>query len=221
MKKKNWILRIATIAIILAVASAFLVSGTFAKYVTSETGSDTARVAAFGVVVSADADIFTTSEGDEVEGYSMLSGDASDVLAPGTTGETTFFTFSGTPEVAVEISFEVTGAGYSADWKVSDEVEADDYFPLLFTATYAIDGDDDVVVADGLGYAAFLAALDAYTSQYEAGTDISVFSLVVSWEWPFEVNDEADTYLGGLATAPTFELGIKATVTQLDTIDIS
>ena len=51
--KKNWTMRAAVLLFALVLISSCFVGGTFAKYVTSAGGSATARVAKFGVTVTA------------------------------------------------------------------------------------------------------------------------------------------------------------------------
>ena len=58
--KKNRMMRLASVLLVLTLLSTSVISGTFAKYVTSDQASDTARVAKFGVVVSASGSLFGT-----------------------------------------------------------------------------------------------------------------------------------------------------------------
>ena len=51
--KKNWMLRAAVLMLALVLITSCFVGGTFAKYVTSGIGGDVARVAKFGVTVTA------------------------------------------------------------------------------------------------------------------------------------------------------------------------
>ena len=60
MKNKNYLMRIASILFIVTLISTCCVSGTFAKYVTSASASDTARVAKWGVSISGVSDGFKT-----------------------------------------------------------------------------------------------------------------------------------------------------------------
>lgn len=59
--KKNNTMRVAAGLAIAALLSTCLVSGTYAKYVTDGTATDSARVAKFGVEVHPSADAFATS----------------------------------------------------------------------------------------------------------------------------------------------------------------
>lgn len=56
--KKNKMMRAASALLIAVLLTTCAVSGTFAKYTTSETGSDTARVAKWGVEVTAEGTMF-------------------------------------------------------------------------------------------------------------------------------------------------------------------
>ena len=47
--KKNRMMRLASILLICVLLTTSVISGTFAKYVTADTGSDNARVAKWGV----------------------------------------------------------------------------------------------------------------------------------------------------------------------------
>lgn len=51
--KKHWTLRAAGLLFALVLITSCFVGGTFAKYVTSKSASDSARVAKFGVVIEA------------------------------------------------------------------------------------------------------------------------------------------------------------------------
>ena len=59
------------------------------------------------------------------------------------------------------------------------------------------------------------------TEQYDPNTDLSDLNEghQVSWEWPFEVDDEKDTALGDAAAdgdPATISISLNATVTQID-----
>jgi hypothetical protein len=215
--KKNVFLKIGLVAVIVCILTSLVVSGTFAKFVTAITEDDSARVAKFGVEVGSTnaEDVFVSAQGDS-EFYTVNGGEE-DVFAPGTTGKMNI-NYTGTPEVAVELSFDVTGSGYEGNWKVSSDESADDYYPLLFTATLKSSTGEDIVICSGKSYEEFVTNLELTTMSLEAGVDISSYELEIDWEWVFyvdEASDIADTYISGLETAPTFELGVKAVVSQI------
>lgn len=124
--KKNKPMRAAGILLLATMLTTCMTAGTFAKYTTSDSASDTARVAKFGVVVSADGTLFgkqyadgnnTTTNANEIITYDSTSTEGTvqvistgnyNIVAPGTKNETGLgFSITGTPEVDVEITSEI------------------------------------------------------------------------------------------------------------------
>lgn len=239
--KKNVMMRIASFLLIAVLISTSAISGTYAKYVTSGESSDDARVAKFGVKVSADyeaaftrgyklADVVST----ENESEASVWADAEvDVVAPGTSGELADFVVTGQPEVDVAVTYEAT---LTLDkWTVTDD---ENYCPIVFTVNsdeYYIGASTkygEITTVLGLQNAV-MNAIEESTKTYDAGTnlaDVVKNDLAVSWAWKFEgVNeggdgpaiqfDKKDTELGDKAAAgdaATIELAIKCTITQID-----
>ena len=226
--KKNWTLRAAVLMLALVLITSCFVGGTFAKYVTSGSGTDSARVAKFGVTVTANGDVFAKeydTNDQTVVGTiakSVISTDK--VVAPGTTSNGDFVaaTITGTPEDAASLQLE--------NWKDAD---GKFYCPLVFKiktpeGNQAIIG-TDYTSAD-LMKAALANAVASYTKDYAPGTDLSgkaADTLAISWEWPFETgadpdkpaNNVRDTFLGDEAAAgraATVSLTLATTVTQID-----
>jgi hypothetical protein len=110
--RKNKMMRAASALMVAVLLTTCTISGTFAKYVTTASGNDTARVAKWGVVVTGMADTLFAEEYDAAGG-TVKYGTASveDLVAPGTKNDTgVTFGISGKPEVAVKIKVEVTSA---------------------------------------------------------------------------------------------------------------
>jgi hypothetical protein len=125
--KKNKTMRAAGGLLVATLLSTSIVSGTFAKYVTSDSASDTARVAKFGVKVESGgglfADTYKSVSGGNTPGTSsdsvtdsdgnialtVKSSNGDNVVAPGTKSEDSGLTFkvTGTPEVAVKVAITV------------------------------------------------------------------------------------------------------------------
>lgn len=121
--KKNKSMRAAGGLMIATLLSTSIVSGTYAKYVTSDSASDTARVAKFGVTVTASGSLFdktylTTSNtpgGTEDANGTVLSVESNgavnnieNVVAPGTKNtDGITFVISGKPEVDVKLDVVV------------------------------------------------------------------------------------------------------------------
>lgn len=153
--KKNKMMRIASILMVAVLVSTCAVSGTFAKYVTSDSGSDTARVAKFGVVVLAKGSLFgdayndgTQTKANEVVAYSTdiakLSVKASspntNVVAPGTkSSEGLALSVTGIPEVRTKI--DLTTPADKADTDI-----------VLKNGKYGVMAKVDKIPTDFTGY---------------------------------------------------------------------
>lgn len=243
--KKNWMVRAIVLMLALVLITSCFVGGTFAKYVTSGSGTDTARVAKFGVTVGVKNETmfkteYTTDDGDaeaEIE-YSVVTdptpnGDKKKLVAPGTKEDKMAeVTIEGTPEVAVRVNYEVTDMKLE-HW-FTDKTEEDAYCPLVFT----VNDEQYYVGKDGIADTAALIkavqdAVSGYSKEYAAGTNLSEKSgenLVIGWSWNFDEakkpegsiqTDVKDTALGDRAadvadTAATISMTLKATVTQID-----
>lgn len=224
--KKNKMMRAASILMVATLLTTSVISGTFAKYVTSGNASDEARVAKFGVEIRANGTMFAkeyVTNDSNVSGTiakSVISSDDSkNVLAPGTSGDLFESTITGTPEVAVNVKREATLT--LTGWE--DESGAY-YCPIIIT----VDGSD----YSGLNYSsienfkqAVETAINADTKNYAPGTNLSGITadtLDVTWKWDFYSsveNDVKDTYLGDQAAegnASTIKLEVVTTVTQID-----
>ena len=99
--KKNNMMRIASVLLVAVILSTCVISGTFAKYVTSATSTDTARVAYWGFkeTTFSITDLFSTT-------YTNVAGEE-DVIAPGTAGDATF-QFQPLNETAPEVAYKIT-----------------------------------------------------------------------------------------------------------------
>lgn len=219
--KKNKIMRIAAGLLVAVILTTCAISGTFAKYVTSTPGSDSARVAKFGVTVTGNADTFKETYAKDNMGFTLDANtvvSTEDVVAPGTGGSMAAFTLSGTPEVAVNVAF--TGALELGD-KWVDSTSAY-YCPIEITVSGNTFKGTDFTSAD-LFEAAVNDEIANYSKDYAANTtDLSTIGAdapAISWAWAFEGNDIKDTYLGDQAAAgnaATISLSVTATVTQID-----
>ncbi len=115
--KKNKALRAASALMVLTMLTTSIIGGTFAKYTTSDSANDTARVAKFGVVATVSGDLFgstykAVANGNTVTAYSKnggtVSADTEDVkvVAPGTKNEKGLtLSVTGTPEVSTKVTF--------------------------------------------------------------------------------------------------------------------
>ena len=222
--KKNWTMRVGAALLVLTLITSCFVGGTFAKYTTAGEGTDTARVAKFGVKVTANGETFADAYKDEkvarTETSATVVADTAgtNVVAPGTKGNMTSMTLTGTPEVNVEVKYAAT-VTISENWKDED---GNLYFPLVIKVNNNTVDLSNATDAAGVK-TAIETAINAYSKTYKANTNLAnvdADSLAVSWEWAFEGNDDIkDTYLGDQAAkgnAATISLKVVTTVTQLD-----
>ena len=225
--KKHWTLRAAGLLFALVLITSCFVGGTFAKYVTTGTGYESARVAKFGVTMSVANDkafkqTYDT-DNDSISGTISKSVEYSgngdeNLVAPGTKGSNfVVLSIKGTPEVAVNVKIEASGtdvflkAGEYPDLTTAADGNkfklATDYYPITYTLRKT--GESDPVktgnldaIIDYLNNLNNLNNLSGNPSgNYKANTDLSkVFgTYTLSWEWKFEGgNDKADTLLGAV-----------------------
>ena len=228
--KKNMMMRLASVLLIAVLMSTCAISGTFAKYVTSGEGTDTARVAKFGVVVKGtsggDNQAFAQEYASNDADFASVTVAASEnVVAPGTSGTFSNFNVSGIPEVAVRVTYTPTVT--FTNWKI----EGSEYCPIIIYVNdtpYYINNIDIKTIDDLQNTVA--AAIQAATKDYAPGTNLSAVNgdLNIRWEWAYvggtpTQNDVNDTKLGDLAAEADedakkikIEITVTCTVTQID-----
>ena len=213
--KRNKLFLLGLFVVFAAVLSLSLVSSTFAKYTSTNSGNDTARVAKWGVTVTVDGKTFATAYDETV-----LSQTAENVVAPGTAGNFAGIAVTGTPEVSVQVTYASTFS-LGTNWV---DGAGDYYCPI----SVFVNG----VEFKGMSYTsasefedAVEAAINAKGQAYAKGTDLSAVNddLVISWQWlltgGLNQTDAKDSYLGDLATtanAPTLFLEVSVRIDQVE-----
>ena len=196
--KKNKMMRLASILLVCVLLTTSVISGTFAKYTSSATGSDTARVAKWGWGdTTVTLDLFDGAYGETVK-----SSDSDKVIAPGTGKTATILwtpasTFE--PEVDYTISFAATAT-------IPADVEN------VLTWTLAFDG------AEAVEYATFeqlAAALNAKTYAGEATQDAPEVDVVIGWAWAIDGDAATDTALGNKVVLDKLTVNVTLTATQV------
>lgn len=234
MKKHSIFLRASGVLLALTLATSCFVGGTFAKYVTSKNITVDARVAKWGVELTAPApenqgfyttytanttseDILNELELADGKRISVKANANVNVVAPGTKG-----TFTGikVDANAPEVAYQVTTTADEVlitNWTVDDDF----YCPLIFTVCGTkIDGstytDVNLLIND-----IQKAIQEDPSSNFVGQAGESYFSPDIScagrisWEWPFEgdeggaattgQNDTKDTALGQLLADGNFD----------------
>lgn len=217
--KKNTMMRIASVLMVAVLLSTCAISSTFAKYVSHADAQDSARIAKWGVKVSATGNAFAQayeddSFNDKTINTVVSSNAQKDVLAPGTEGTLGTISVTGTPEVMVDISVSAT-LELGNNWVV-DGVE---YCPLVFTVgnqTFQI-GDANIDSVEKLEQAV-MAAFDVLDAEDVASNTDLNRSISSSWNWVYNGNDTNDSALGNKADneLPTIDFSCSVTVTQVD-----
>lgn len=230
--KKNRTTKIAIIVLALVLATSCFVGTTLARYTTKITGNDTARIAKFGVVLTAATDLFEEKydKGADAALITVDGQNGANVIAPGTSGTATIFTISGTPEVDVNVLITLNDynalkmvtlpAGDYRDWTNLNNPDkynvAANYYPVKWTLAkngqaIPFDGGNlnDVNLQTIENY---LVSISKVYHVTEDGNELSTIngSYTLSWKWDFNGNDafaKEDTTLGqimaGVETAPT------------------
>ena len=201
--RKNRLFILGIFTVMVALVSLSLVSGTWAKYTSSVSGSDSARVAKWAFTY--DAPVSGQSTGDikfdlfntikDSNGTDAETDVAANLIAPGTSGSFVL-TFTNASEVTAEyaIAFDVDKKGVPLEFKVGDGAWETDLA--------------DVDASD--------ATKLAYTG---AGRSASI---TIYWRWAFEqtgnvtAGDGVDTGLGSATTLVSPTVSAEVTFTQVD-----
>ena len=221
--KKTKFMRAALLLLVLTLITSCFVGGTFAKYTTSTTGNDSARVAYWGFDqdASTSIDLFdgeynnVTTSG-KVDGFS-------NVIAPGNE-KTSTFAFGYTnyktdkitaPEVAYTFTVNPTITG---DY---DELDANTSFKWTLKKPSDATAAEYNTVAELIAAIKALSGDDSGTKTYDPGKIPEAFTsadetYTIGWKWAFGGNDAKDTALGNSQTLENVTFSITITATQVD-----
>lgn len=241
--KKNMFLRVASVLLVLTLLSTCAISGTFAKYVASDTASaGKARVAKWGVTI----DVIAGTSDDTDAAFSMAykdkavgENDASatvksnvKVVAPGTNGTLGKITLGGAPEVALKldatIEFELgnnwtAGGAYYCPLQVT--VGGNTYYGNTYNSADEFEIAIEDAIAEELGFSDPANDAGVYTRDITTfptdGIDLTD-SVSITWEWAFtdttkehKQTDKNDSILGDAANA-TIDFRATVSATQID-----
>jgi len=199
--KKNTMMRVASALLVAVLLTTCAISGTFAKYVSTATAEDSARVAKWSFEVGAGNDIATATSFtfDLFKTIKDTDGTAEDdispadgtIIAPGTQGSF---------DIVLNNKSEVT-ANYAIDYTVENTSN----IPVQFS------------VDNGATWSNTLADVVASTDTELAATN-GTKTVTVQWKWTYSVDeagDTADTTLGIGGTA-VLKVTAAITATQVD-----
>ena len=212
--KKNRMMRLASVLMVMVLLTTSVISGTFAKYITTNSGVDSARVAKFGVVINVadDMALFNTEYAKEDTAYTgtlsvksngTTGTNADNRVAPGTKGFMTF-NISGTPEVATRLTVAASGnaiqlaAGtYTLPAGEFDNAEASVtttavYEPIMFYFAEGVTAVPDDATYN-LTFAELESKLDGLTKDFDPNVTLDK-DYVIGWKWAFENNFTAGSF---------------------------
>lgn len=197
--RKNRMMRLASTLLVLTLLTTCAISGTFAKYTSTSTASDTVRVAKWSFKVG-DKDIaketmvfnlFETIK--DTDGTTEEDVKSGKIIAPGTSGE---FTIS-------LANLSEVNAKYSIAFAATTTA-----IPLEYSTD------------DGATWKTSIVDLNVTDKDIamENDTDNDTDSVTVDWRWSFDPTvdgwtDEKDTNLGIAAQGANQEITITATIT--------
>lgn len=201
--KNNKLAKFMALVLLVTLLAVILVSGTYAKYTTSATGSDSATVAKWSIKLGDEdiakstektfaIDLFSTITNTDGTGEKNVKKTDGSLIAPGTMGSFTLASLKNESEV---------NAKYSVTYTLTNESGV----PLEFTTNK----DDE---------SSWKSDFTAINVSNEAlAMDATATTATVYWRWAFTkdtARDISDTTLG--TTTPTVTLTAKIDVEQAD-----
>ena len=225
--KKNKMMRLSAILLVAVLLSLSVISGTWAKYVTSEEQqSQVVTVAKWGVELegSVAEAVFNIGGSVQDNAIKVAAQDESGLwIAPGAELKLCEFDIEGNPEVASQVTYTVS-LTFSEGW----EVDAEEYCPLVFyvngvelkiEALNESDEDEEITSIQALKEA-IAAEIAKLNGEYAPNEDLSGKDLTITCKWVFESDNEGDnekdTKLASQETMPKFNFSISCEVVQLD-----
>lgn len=194
-RRSSMMVRLVAVLAVTMMFTMCFVGGTFAKYTSSATGTNSTTVAKWDIRVNGanittsdtfNFDLFNTVN-DTKDGnteWDMIPNNG-DIIAPGTRGSF---------DIVIKNDSEVN-AKYAINYTVTNN----DNIPVEFST-------------NGTAWTTNINDLDVADVAIGLGTDTTV---TVQWRWVFDGNDTTDTSLGSAATA-TLTVKAKVTATQVD-----
>ena len=217
--KKNKMMRLASGLMVAVLLTTSMISGTFAKYVTTTNSSDSARVAKWGFdkTTIEITDLFVDAYDETVDSVTEDGNTKDDVIAPGTTGSDTI-NFTTENSVAPEVDYKFA---VEASSTVDQSTNAIINNPNIKWAFYKAN-------STAITWGTFAEMITAINNMSKTIVKANTFpdlneEYTVAWKWMFDAetdgavdNDENDTKMGNADVLETIDLTITITATQLD-----
>ncbi len=227
---KNKAMRLGSVMLVLALLTTCAISGTFAKYTSSSTTQDNARVAYWGFAKS---DATTLSLFDHKDGNVTSGGEVdgvSKVIAPGTKNDGVTISFNYTP---LNTTVKAPEVAYSFDVTATNEGDttfldsADGFKWTLKVGTEEKSVATTAALLSELNKLSVASVSAGTLPSTIANTDGSLKTVTIGWSWDYEADGEEtaktarDTQDTGLGNAnetdlQNIKLKIVAGATQKD-----
>ena len=211
--KKNVMMRVASALLVAVLMTTCAISGTFAKYTTTKSSSDSARVANWGFepVDMNLSDLFLGSY------TNVVSNNGDDVIAPGTTGDTSF-------SFAYDETNGVNGPEVAYTFTVKVEATCDPAIVANTNIKWKLDSGDWGTWDQLIAAITLLSGDSSGTKQYAPNTLPAAFGKddnthTIEWKWDYSTTDEADildTAMGNDNVLSNCSIKITITATQVD-----
>lgn len=189
---KNKTMKMILITLLIAMIALVLVSGTYAKYTSSASGSDTARVAKWSFNVGENdivaKDTFTFDLFKTITDTDVVSANADKVIAPGT---------SGSFDLVLENKSE-TSAKYGITYTVTNTAS----IPVQFSV-------------NGKDWTDNLANVVESDTDTKLAANNGTKTITIQWKWAYDGDDTTDVNLGKVGTAKLI-VQADVTATQID-----
>ena len=227
--KKNKMMRLASFLLIAVLLSTSVISGTFAKYTTGDSGFDSARVAKWGFEATENSvvldNLFVNVYDATVNGYA-------DVVAPGTDKSVDFsfaydttsngitrpevaYTFTVKAEATTETSFDALDNNPNFYWTLKGPDDYDKTFQKveqLIAAINALDGEE--------GTAGKVWDAKTLPADFYGATPAGDATWTIGWVWAFETagdaaQDKADTDMGNADVLDSVKITITIIAEQV------
>lgn len=238
--KKNKMIRLAAVLLVAVLMTTCAISGTFAKYISTASGEDSARVAYWGFGLDSSIeiddlflDVYTNVNSTEEDGTK------DDVIAPGTSNFKTFkFAYTNNeredataPEVKYNFTVDVSESAIATAIKNN---------PNIQWALVAVDGTAKIPVENSEEWVTWDALMEELKGlsgdasgkmDYAPNTAPAAFAegteWIIAWQWIFSDTvdgngngifdqDEMDTAMGNEEILDKVSIKIEITATQID-----
>lgn len=186
--KKNLMMRAASVLLVAVMLTTCAISGTFAKYVTADDASDSARVAKWGVTVLATGTLFGQHYIDEIiaddagaRASVAISAGTDDLVAPGTRNFTGLaLNITGTPEVDAKVTVKADNAAFQDIY-----LKGGNTYGVMIVATGVTEDNFGTYYIKDSGNYTLATSYDSAETYYKLNDEVTVATDYYPVVWTF------------------------------------